>query len=202
MSTLKTPVGPQPSKVYWRRRLIVGLVLLAIIVAIVLIVARLSASGKPAATNTPKPQTSTSKSATPAAVTACKPANVAIEAVTDKESYAAGVNPLLSLTITNTGTTACTFKVGTDVQVYTITSGTETIWTSTDCQKSPTALVTKLEPGTPVASTPFAWDRTRSDPATCSSTKRDKVVAGGASYHLSVTVNKDKSAKTKQFVLQ
>ena len=37
MSTFKHPVGPQPSKVYWRRRLLVGLGILAVIVVIVLI---------------------------------------------------------------------------------------------------------------------------------------------------------------------
>jgi hypothetical protein len=38
MSSLKHPVGPQPSRVYWRRRLVVGLAALAIVVVILLIV--------------------------------------------------------------------------------------------------------------------------------------------------------------------
>ena len=40
MSTIKHPVGPQSSKVYWRRRLVVGLGLLAVLVIILLIIVR------------------------------------------------------------------------------------------------------------------------------------------------------------------
>ena len=38
MSTIRTPVGPQPPSVYWRRRLVVLLALIAVIVVIVLII--------------------------------------------------------------------------------------------------------------------------------------------------------------------
>ncbi|MFL0711298.1 MAG: hypothetical protein ACJLS2_00255 [Microcella pacifica] len=40
MSTLRNPVGPQPPQVYWRRRLVVGLGILAVIIIIILIVVR------------------------------------------------------------------------------------------------------------------------------------------------------------------
>jgi hypothetical protein len=199
MSTFRNPVGPQPSKTYWRRRLVVGLGIVAVIVIIILIVVK-PGSGTPAAVNTPS-STNTPVSASGKAA-ACDPANVSIVAVTDAATYAATADPQLSLTETNTGSTPCTFKDGSNVQVYTITSGTETIWTSTDCQKSPVAHTSTLQPNKSVASTPFAWDRTRSSTTTCASTTLPKVVAGGASYHLSVTVNGVTSAKTKQFVLQ
>ena len=58
-----------------------------------------------------------------------------------------------------------------------------------------------LEPGVALATTPFAWDRTRSDPATCDATDRPQVTAAGASYHLDVTINGVASAETKQFLL-
>ena len=198
MSTFRTPVGPQPSKVYWRRRLLVILGIVAVIIIVVLILVK-PGSGKPTAqnTNTPKPSSST-----PAVIKDCKKADVTIEAQTDAIAYAAGVEPKLSLVITNTGSVACNMNVGTDVQVYNITSGTEKIWSSKDCQENPVAAVKVLEPGTPVQSTPFAWDRTRSDTSTCKDKNRPKVIAKGASYHLSVTVDGDTSATTKQFVLK
>ena len=199
MSTIRTPVGPQPPKTYWRRRLLVLLGVLVVILIIILLIVRPGGSPKAVPSNTPRPGHTTSSTAAP---TACKPAALDVEAVTDAVTYAAGVEPKLSLTITNNGAAACTFKVGTDVQSYTITSGTEKIWSSKDCQTNPVADTVTLQPGTPVASTPFAWDRTRSDPATCKSTTRPKVIANGASYHLNVTVNGVSSAKSRQFILK
>jgi hypothetical protein len=106
------------------------------------------------------------------------------------------------MSITNSGASACTFDVGTDAQVYLITSGSDQIWSSKDCQTAPAANKQILEPGKALSTTPFAWDRTRSSTTTCTGT-RPPVVAGGASYHLTVQVGAAKSAGTgKQFVLQ
>jgi hypothetical protein len=197
MSTIRNPVGPQPRNVYWRRRLLVLLGVLAVIVVIILIVAR-PGGGKPTATKTNTAHTPV------AAVVACKSSAIKVVGVTDALSYAAGVEPQLSLTITNTGTTACSFKDGSDQQVYLITSGSEKIWSSKDCQTGSVSATTTLQPGVPVKSTPFAWSRTRSNPAACSATNSPKVVAGGASYHLTVTVNGVSSAKadSPQFILK
>jgi len=149
-------------------------------------------------TNTAAPADS-GKAADPE--TPCAPGVVTVEAITDAGDYIAGQQPLLSLSVTNTGTTACTFAVGADVQKYTITSGTEQIWTSTDCQAAATPESRVLEPGVALATTPFTWDRTRSDPAACESTERAPVTGGGASYHLAVAINGVESADTKQFLL-
>jgi hypothetical protein len=200
MSTIRNPVGPQPPKTYWRRRLLVLIGVLAVILIIVLIVVRPGGSGTPTAqgTNTPA---STAAGPSTETVKPCSVANVQVTAVTDKETYKAGENPQLSFTIENTGTTDCTFKVGTDVQKYVITSGSETIWQSTDCQTDAVAKTVTLKAGTPVSSSPFAWNRTRSSKTTCKATNPPQVTAGGASYHLGVTVDTATSAKTKQFVL-
>lgn len=197
MSTIRNPVGPQPRNVYWRRRLLVLLGVLAVIVIIILIVAR-PGGGKPAAINTNTPHTAV------AAVAACKASAVKVVGVTDAVSYAAGVHPQLSLSITNTGSTACSFKDGSDQQLYVITSGSEKIWSSKDCQTGAVSATTTLQPGVAVKSTPFAWDRTRSNPAACSATNAPQVIAGGASYHLTVTVNGVTSAKadSPQFILK
>jgi len=204
MSTFRNPVGPQPSSTYWRRRLVVILGLVAVIVVIVLIAVR--PGGTPAASTSDDKKTNTAAPADaekPAAdpETPCAEGVVTVAAITDAGDYIASQQPLLSLSVTNTGTTACTFGVGADVQKYTITSGIEQIWTSTDCQAAATPESRVLEPGVALATTPFAWDRTRSDPATCDATDRPQVTAAGASYHLDVTINGVASAETKQFLL-
>ncbi len=203
MSTIKNPVGPQPPSVYWRRRLLLLLVVIAVIVVVVLIIAR-PGSGTPGT----HPSGSTSTSPPPSngatsgsSATACDPSVITLTPITDAASYAAGVQPMLSMSITNSGASACTFDVGTDAQVYLITSGTDQIWSSKDCQTAPAANKQVLEPGKVLSTTPFAWDRTRSSTTTCTAT-RPAVTGGGASYHLAVQVGAAKSTGTKQFVLQ
>ncbi|HEX4444442.1 MAG TPA: hypothetical protein VHZ81_12780 [Galbitalea sp.] len=201
MSTNRSPVGRQSQSVYWRRRLAVVGGLVVIIVVVILIVAR-PGSGTPTPTNSHTP----AGSSTTARAPACDASNVQVIGVTDAVSYAAGVDPMISLKITNTGPSACTFKDGSDVQVYEITSGTDKIWSSTDCQDASknVANVSTLQPAKSVSTTPFAWGRTRSNSADCSATNPPQVVAGGASYHLTVTVNgvKSSAANSPQFILR
>lgn len=131
---------------------------------------------------------------------ACTAGNITVTAVTDTNSYAAGATPQLSFSILNTGSTPCTINAGTSKQVYTITSGSETYWVSTDCQTDPSDTPAMLAPGVAVTSTPFAWNRVRSSPSTCGGTQT-AVPAGGASYHLKVSVDGIASADTTQFIL-
>ncbi len=208
MSTIKTPVGPQPPSVYWRRRLLLLAVLLAVVIVVVLIIVRPGSGG----TKTPtggqtSGQTASQPPSFPAgsggSAAACDPSVIALTPVTDAASYAPGVQPKLSMTITNNGASACTIDVGTDAQVYTITSGSDQIWTSTDCQTDKAALKQVLEPGAAKAlsTTPFAWDRTRSSATTCAGS-RPAVTAGGASYHLGVKLGSSTAKSDKQFLLQ
>lgn len=199
MSTIRNPVGPQPATVYWKRRAFVLLGLIAVIVIIVLIIV----GGNRGETPTPTPSTSSSaktddsKTAEPAA---CNPAALTVTAVTDKGSYGSGEQPLLSMTIENTGAAACTVNGGTDATTFTIASGSETYWSSADCLTDAAPAPTVLEPGVPKSTTPFPWERTRSSTTTCDA-ERPAVPAGGASYHLTVALGDVVSATTKQFVL-
>lgn len=205
MSTFRNPVGPQSSRVYWRRRLVVGLGLLAVIVIIILIVVK-PGSGTP--TGNPNPGASTSNSSStpkpgstnPADALACDPAKVTVEAGTDSTSYDAGVNPVLSFTLKSLMTEPCTLSAGSDVQEFKVTSGDELIWTSKDCQTDPVAATTVLMPGVPKAGPSVTWDRTRSSADTCDTT-RTPVVAEGASYHLTVVVGELTSKNDRQFLL-
>ncbi|WP_242497817.1 hypothetical protein [Microbacterium protaetiae] len=110
-------------------------------------------------------------------------------AVTDKTSYASGQDPKLSIELVNDGSQPCTLNVGTSAQVFTITSGDDTWWRSTDCQSEPSDMVVVLDAGQKVSSAqPITWDRTRSTVATCQAKNRPKAGGGGASYHLSVSI--------------
>lgn len=203
MSTFKNPVGPQSPKVYWRRRLVVGLGLLAVIIVVMLIIFRPGANASNDDKKTPETQSTTAPTDAPAAQeegAACNPANVVVTAVTDKTTYQTGENPLIGMSITNNGDVACTINAGTTQQVYEITSGAESYWKSTDCQSKPVDVAALLEPGVAQATEPFAWDRTRSDPATCEG-ERPAVTAGGASYHLKVSLGELEAANSAQFLL-
>jgi hypothetical protein len=206
MSTIRNPVGPLPPQVYWRRRAMVGIVALAVIVIIVLIIVRPGASD-PADQPTPDPTTtqsgetgSSGDTATDGEVAACTASQVTVTPVTDSNSYPAGQQPLLSLTLLNTGTTACSIQAGSDVQSYVITSGDDRIWASTDCQEPGVAAERILEPGEPLSTTPFAWSRTRSSADDCGA-ERDPVIAGGATYRLSVSVGEFASTDDRPFIL-
>ena len=185
--------------------------LVAVIVAVVLIFVRPGASqgddSGSAPENTPSAAPTSPEPTTiptePVAVDGdpCAPEKITVEAVTDKTSYEAGEQPQLSVTITNTGKNVCVLNAGTKAQIFSITSGTEVYWSSTDCQVDPIDAEVSLVPGTPISSSaPIVWDRTRSTPDTCEG-PREAVPAGGASYHLSVSVDGFASAETKQFQL-
>mgnify|MGYP000053044124 FL=1 len=211
MSTIRKPVGPQPAAVYWRRRIIVLLGLVAVIAVVVLIIVRPGASqgAQPDETGTPVATTATDAPATalPTEEVAvdgdpCAPEHIVVEPVTDATTYAAGELPELTVTLTNTGPNVCVLNAGTAAQVFTITSGNEVYWTSTDCQVDPIDAEVSLTPGEPLSSAaPIVWNRTRSDPDTCDDDSREPVPAGGASYHLSVSVDGFDSSATKQLLL-
>ena len=211
MSTIKHPVGSQSSTVYRRRRLVVGLgllLLLALLITIISLVVRPAAgTGEPGRTPMPMGEaTSTGAEVSapgPAAEpTACDPASVQVEATTDTVSYEPGALPMLSLSVTNIGDVPCVLNAGTATQVFTLSSGPDVYWTSTDCQQDESDVDVTLQPGKPLSSgAPIAWDRTRSSPETCGDATRDAAPAGGAAYNLSVTVDGIESANPKQFIL-
>jgi hypothetical protein len=212
---------PRPSAaVYRRRRLVVviGLILLvaAIGIGIWLLIAKpwaagdaspkptSSSSGTPTSTPTgdgESPSPSPSAAQTPAIV-ACEAKDVEVSAVTDAETYAAGVLPKLSISLTNKGTKDCTLDVGSTTQVFTISSGADVWWRSTDCQENPSSMIATLTAGTTVTSKdPVTWDRTRSSVETCDQENRQRAPGGGASYHVEVSIGGFTSPTTTQILL-
>jgi hypothetical protein len=213
MSSIRNPVGPQPPNVYWRRRLLVLIGIVAVIVVILLIAfAPKGGATKAAGTESPKPHATTvdpdpqfSGSADPtdaASAGACSPGVVTITPITDAATYASGAQPQLSMSITNSGAKACSLDVGTKAQDYVITSGADPIWNSADCQSDAASNVQTLQPGKTLTTQPFAWSRARSSKDSCSAADPAQVTAGGASYHLQVKLGNITSKGTKQFILQ
>lgn len=208
MSTSSEPGGRPSAAVFRRRRIVVGLGILAVLIAIVLIFVRPGSANENSAQPTKPPATTAEQSAAPDASSPpsvepggpCDPAAVLVVAETSQVSYDADVPVSMTMTVTNTGAVSCELNVGTAAQVFTVTSGAEQYWTSTDCQTDPADSKVLLEPGVPASSTtPVVWDRTRSEPENCDA---DRVAApsGGASYHLTVSIDGIESEPT-QFLL-
>lgn len=208
----------QSAAVYRRRRIVLLgalLFLLAVIgLAVWLLIAQpwadaaeTSDTPAPSASSSPTTDTSETPSAEPTAgetpgVVACAADDVVVEAVTDADSYQAGVLPQLSIRLTNTGSADCTIDVGTSMQVFTVSSGDDVWWRSTDCQQNPSSMIATLAAGATVTSkTPVAWDRTRSSVETCDSPNRPHAPGGGASYHVDVMIGGFSSATSTQILL-
>lgn len=134
-----------------------------------------SSTGKAPVSSSPKPTTSTSatptastsssKPSTPpaTAATPCQGPALQVSVKTDAAAYAAGVNPVLTMTIKNAGTTPCTRDLGAAATELTITSGTDRIWSSDDCSKGGAAKLTVLKANESKTVT-LTWNRKRSKP--------------------------------------
>ena len=139
-------------------------------------------------------------SGTAPAIAACSTADITVLAVTDKDVYAAGEQPQLSITLSNNGASPCLINVGTATQSFVITSGTDTWWRSTDCQSESSDQVVQLAAGQTVSSvTPVVWDRTRSSVDTCAAS-RPQAPAGF--FHLQVSIGGIQAADTRMFELR
>ena len=186
------PRGPLPPSVYWRRRITVVAGILLFL--FVLRACAFGGDGKkqpsttsttpvstagttPGAATSPKPAASaTSRPATsaPASVvppdpsTPCAKSAIKVTAAANAGSFAAGVEPELTLTVTNTGQTACTRDLGPAQTELRVTSGPDRIWSSDDCAATAAANPTVLKPDE-TKTFKVTWKRTRSKP--CDGTK-------------------------------
>jgi len=152
-------------------------------------------------TTSPSPSATPSGEQTPAVV-ACEAKDIEVTAVTDAESYPSGALPKLSISLTNKGAKDCTMDVGSTTQVFTVSSGADVWWRSTDCQENPSSMIATLKAGTTVTSKdPVVWDRTRSSVETCDQENRQRAPGGGASYHVEVSIGGFPSLSTAQILL-
>lgn len=138
----------------------------------------------------------------PAAPAACQASDIEVEAKTDAESYASGALPKLSISLTNRGEGDCTIDVGSSLQTFTVSSGADVWWRSTDCQQNPSSMIVTLAAGqTATSAEPVVWDRTRSSVDTCDNENRPRAPGAGASYHVSVSIGGFASVATRQIFL-
>ena len=201
---------PLPPEVYRRRRLVVGvaaLVLLALVVALVFwVVALVRGAGDPAEQPDPAVTAESSASAAPsdagsASANAdaepsesgsaeaedlegtCTEDQLTVVASADAQEYGPDENPIFELSITNDGDEACDTNVGTNQQVFTVTSGSDRIFATTDCQVDGTDQMMTLEPGQTETSR-FEWDKVRTQPG-C---ERSENELGAGTYRITVAM--------------
>jgi hypothetical protein len=122
---------------------------------------------------------SASPSATPSASPTCDQKLVTVKATTNKTSYAADEKPVLSLTVTNGGKLPCKVNIGTSQMDFLVTSGSDRVFSSADCQAASTDLIKTIAPGKSETAN-FPWPRNRSVQG-CESVP-DGAVAGGGYY--------------------
>jgi hypothetical protein len=195
----RKPVRKPVSPVFRRRRLVVGAALLVVIVVVVggfIAVASIINGGGGSAPDlaatsaegqTPGPSQSATpsgaSSATPSATTSegngCQQNLIAVSAATDKPSYGAGEKPLLTLKVTNNNKVPCEVNMGTSQMEFLITSGSDRIFSSQDCQADNTDLMKTIAPGKSETAN-FPWQRNRTVQG-CDSVEA-KPGAGGAYY--------------------
>jgi len=124
-----------------------------------------SASATPSAAATPSALASAPTSAAPSptasATPSCNQNQVTVSASTDKPAYGPGENPLLTLKVTNGGAVPCEVNIGTSQMEFLVTSGSDRIFSSKDCQASSEDLVKVIAPGASETAN-FPWNRNRS----------------------------------------
>ena len=194
------PVGNLPASVYWRRRVLVVIPLVALVVLTFYValspggkndstspVASTSSLSSPPATSSspaaspttstsPTPTTSAPPSSAPAtAVAACVATSLQVAAVTSAKSYKVGTEPVLSLQVTNTGMKPCTQDLADGQIVLTVYNGDARVWGSHDCKIEPGTDVSTLSPNRPVKLS-ITWTGTSSVPG-CKA-QRVRVAAG------------------------
>ncbi|MCQ2000270.1 DUF4232 domain-containing protein [Arthrobacter zhaoxinii] len=174
------PRRPSPA-VYRRRRLVAAVLAVLLLVglgfAVAAVVGVLTPEKQPVADATVPAPTLTSPAATAAAAktpkppkpaaspseSACRPDAVSVTAATDAGTYPAGAAPILTLTVTNTGESACEINVGTSQMEFLVASGSDRIFSSVDCQDGGKDYLRKVEPGASETAN-FTWERNRSAP--------------------------------------
>jgi hypothetical protein len=189
MNTVLHPVGPQPARVYWVRRLVLLLLAAVLVTGLALAVGTArggAADGQGAADGAPAagagegaqgavPQDAGSEATDGTedagddaegteddAAAACAPETLTTTLAADAPSYPAGATPTFTVTLSNTGDSACTVDAGLTNQALVITSGADRIWSSADCPSEASGeRLLLMAPGAAEAM-PVAWPRVRS----------------------------------------
>ena len=175
------PIGPESPGVYWVRRAALLVIVLLLLFGLIWVFRAVTGASS---TQTPivEPAVAVSESVDPQVgltpVTTdpidCLDSAILVEATTDSSTYKVGKEPVLTLTIENTGSVACLRDVGPKANELEVKSGGYHAWSSDDCSPSKKTKVVTLEPGDRVAST-IEWNGQLSEPGCPESDKAAKV---------------------------
>lgn len=117
------------------------------------------ADGSPGPSGQPSP--SATLSATPSASPTCDQKLVTVTAGTNKAAYGPDEKPVLTLKVANGGKLPCKVNIGTSQMEFLVTSGSDRVFSSKDCQAESDDLVRTIEPGKSETAN-FPWPRNRS----------------------------------------
>jgi hypothetical protein len=167
--------------VYWVRRaafLVIVLIVLFGLIGIIRAVAGGGSEGpavvEPAVSQAPSVDPTTVLTPVSTEPIACVDSAIFVEATTDSSTYKVGKEPVLSLSIENTGSVACLRDVGPKANELEVKSGGYHVWSSDDCSSNKKTKIVTLEPGDRVAST-ISWSGQLSEPGCPEVNKAAKV---------------------------
>lgn len=185
MSTMMHPRGPRPASVYWRRRLALLSGFLVVLLVGWLAFGGGGTDGANAQGNEPNPPADTTPSTAPEAnpgsssspepspgqssaspnaqTVDCKDSDIAVVVAVDKDSYPAGTNPHITMTISSHSEADCVRDIGSAANEIKITSGGHHVWSSNDCDTSEATSKQVLSSGAE-AEVSLTWERNLSAP--------------------------------------
>lgn len=108
----------------------------------------------------PSEQSSSEPSVEP---TGCLEGDIGITASTAAGTHGPAENPVLVMTIKNEGKFDCNVNVGTSQQDFSVMSGKDRIFATSDCVQDPTDTEITIKPGASETAR-FTWTRVRSAP--------------------------------------
>jgi hypothetical protein len=157
MSSLLSPIGPRPARVYWIRRLAVLAVPLIVIIAVA--VSCSGGGGSPSAGSS-GPSSSSPPSGN---ATVCAAGDLSAVLTTSETVYDTGQSPVFTGKLTNTSTAACKLTTSPSDEDWTVTSGADRFWTTAGCPRSDLASTKTLAAGASREVT-ITWDGRRLEP--------------------------------------
>ena len=104
--------------------------------------------------------------ASPSKTQACGREDVLVTASVSEQSFTGSQQPVLSMTVENVSSRACSADVGTKAQSFTVGSGETQVWSSAPCVEKPVSSVRTIEPGRELSGR-VTWDRSANDGRTC-----------------------------------
>lgn len=160
----------RPSPAVYRRRRLVAAILALLVIAGLAVGAKFAADAlggnTPAAKAGPAPaarETASAAPSKPAPAAKCDEKSVSVEAVTDAGTYGRQQKPAFTLVVRNDGDAPCKVNVGTSQMEFQVTSASDRIFSSVDCQDGSEDLLKDIAPGAEEKAS-FTWDRIRSMP--------------------------------------